>query len=78
MFPPNITAAPPEVLKMISCKCSSEKPCSRRNCTCSGAQLSCTEFCACHAFQCENQWTVREISDEEDDGSSDSDSESEI
>ena len=40
----------------------------------SGRQLSCSEFCACHASECENQWTVRESSDEEDDGSSDSDS----
>ena len=31
------------------------------------AKLSCSEFCACHASQCENQWTVRESSDEEDD-----------
>ena len=44
----------------------------------SGAQLSCSEFCACHASQCENQWTVRESSDEEDDGSSHSDSDSDI
>ena len=40
----------------------------------SGPQLCCSEFCACHASQCENQWTVRESSDEEDDRSSDSDS----
>ena len=44
----------------------------------SGAQLSCSEFCACLASQCENQWTVRESSDEEDDGSSHSDSDSDI
>ena len=67
MFPPNTMAA-----LLISCKCSSEKPCSRRNCTCSGAQLSCSELCACHASNCENQWTVKENSDEGDEGDNES------
>ena len=69
-------AAPPEVLKMISCKCSSEKPSPRRNCTCSGAQLPCSEFCACCASNSEKQWSVKENSDEEDNESINSDNDS--
>ena len=61
---------------MIACKCSSEKPCSRRNCTCSGAQISCSEFCVCHLSHCEKQCTIKESSDDEDERSGDSDSDS--
>ena len=44
-LPPDVTLAPPEVLELIRCGCSSQTPCS---CRCSVAKLSCTVLCACH------------------------------
>ena len=37
--------APDEIMKMIACGCGTEKPCSRKNCSCNIAGLSCTTFC---------------------------------
>jgi hypothetical protein len=77
MFPHNVTAAPSEVLKMISSKCSSENACSRRNCTCYGAQLSCGLLCQCSQNNCSNPWTVEDKDDESDEDTSDTDIDSE-
>ena len=61
---------PPELMKVIACSCSSDKPCRRKNCSCSSAGLSCTTFCKCEANtdMCQNAFTVRSANevDEED------------
>ena len=52
----NLTA--PELLQMIRCKCGTDKPCSRKICNCSKAQLSCSKFCKCLGSTCYNTWTT--------------------
>ena len=67
MMPTGIKAAPPEVLKLIRCNCSSEAPCSPSSrCSCSKAQMSCSEFCKCCSIDkhsCCNIWTAADTSD---------------
>ena len=62
MLPPGVKVAPQEVLKLIRCGCSSHSPCSPSSrCSCSKAQMSCSEFCACfsnEASKCCNKWTA--------------------
>lgn len=41
--------APKDVLKVIACSCSTANACSRNNCSCKAAGLSCTTFCKCGA-----------------------------
>ena len=61
---------PPELLKVIACRCSSDTPCRRNNCNCSSAGLSCTTFCKCEANTdlCQNTFTIKSVNevDEED------------
>ena len=61
MIPAGIKPAPPEVLKLIRCSCSSEAPCSPSSrCSCSKAQMPCSEFCNCFTHSsasCCNKWT---------------------
>ena len=62
MIPTGVKAAPPEVLKLIRCNCSSDSPCSPSSrCSCSKAQMSCSEFCNCYDGEthiCCNRWTA--------------------
>ena len=62
MIPTGVKAAPPEVLKLIRCNCSSDSPCSPSSrCSCSKAQMSCSEFCNCYNDEthiCCNRWTA--------------------
>lgn len=67
MFPKDYSPAPDEVLKMISCKCSTDMPCSRKNCSCSVAQLACSEFCACSDKCCHNKWSMMRGDNDTDD-----------
>jgi len=63
--------APQEVLEMIHCRCSSEKPCFTAQCCCNAAKLPCTVFCLCHGqSKCKNEKktaTVSESDVEEED-----------
>ena len=43
------SVAPPAVLKLVACGCKSDAPCSRGNCSCRLASLSCTTYCHCKA-----------------------------
>ena len=65
MMPPNTAIAPPEVLQMIRCGCSSETPCYTSHCRCTAAKLPCTVFCACAARMNEHcqlqQWPVTTV-----------------
>ena len=69
MIPTGIKAAPAEVLKLIRCNCSSDSPCGPTSrCSCSKAQMSCSEFCSCYSKDssaCCNKWTV--LDNDEDD-----------
>lgn len=62
MIPTGVRAAPAEVLKLIRCTCSSDSPCGPTSrCSCSKAQMSCSEFCSCYnddSTTCCNKWTV--------------------
>ena len=57
--------APPDLLKIVACGCSTQRPCSRNSCSCKSAGVSCTTFCKCLANQnCENCFTVSETYEE--------------
>ena len=55
--PQGVTLAPPEILKIIRCKFSSDSRCMTQICTWSQAKLPCIMFCLC-AEQCCNEQTV--------------------
>lgn len=53
-------AAPPGLLKVIACSCASGTPCSRKQCSCKSAGMSCTSFCKCQAGEhCHNEHTTK-------------------
>jgi len=67
-LPPHVSPAPVDVLQMIRCGCSSNKPCSTMRCSCSAAKLSCSMFCGCHGMaECQNDQTKFVSSDDADD-----------
>lgn len=54
----NVALAPPDILQMIRCGCSSERPCSTAQCRCAAAKLPCTLFCKCGGESvCNNEKT---------------------
>ena len=54
-----LTAARSDILKLINCSCSSDRPCSWQICSCSAAQLACSLFCTCEGtLTCCNPKTV--------------------
>ncbi len=56
MVPSEVKMAPPEVLELVRCGCSSSNPCSTARCSCSASKLPCTLFCNCHKEEiCGNQ-----------------------
>ena len=64
-LPSDIDVAPREILEMIRCGCSSEKPCRSAQCRCCAARLPCTLFCACRGeSDCNNESNC--VSDHED------------
>jgi hypothetical protein len=57
-LPSGVSPAPQDVLKMIRCGCSSNRPCSTMRCSCSPARLSCSMFCGCNGMEeCQNEQT---------------------
>ena len=53
-------AAPPDLMKVIACGCSTKSPCSQKLCSCKSANLSCTSICKCQADEkCKNEHTMR-------------------
>ena len=47
-LPQDVALAPPEVLELLRCGCSTNDPCSSQRCGCQIGHLPCTFFCACH------------------------------
>ncbi len=43
------TFAPPELMEVVACGCSSQSACSRNTCSCKAAGFSYTSFCKCQA-----------------------------
>ena len=41
--------APKVLLELVACGCKSVPPCSRANCSCWSAGVSCTSYCKCEA-----------------------------
>jgi len=41
--------APKELSELVACGCKSVPPCSRANCSCWSAGISCTLYCKCEA-----------------------------
>lgn len=62
------TMAPPELMKVVACGCTTDTPCERNSCSCKTAGLSCTSFCKCQGqVVCRNPHTTScELSDEDD------------
>ncbi|CAM1319304.1 Uncharacterised protein g7168 [Pycnogonum litorale] len=55
-----IVVAPKELLKLVACGCKSVAPCSRANCSCQSAGVSCTSYCKCEAKEhCANVHTKK-------------------
>ena len=59
-LPPGVNIIPPEVQKILCCNCKANEPCSKGNCTCRLAGISCTDFCNCFTLlrSCKNPYTV--------------------
>ena len=52
--------APKELLEFVACGCKSMTPCSRANCSCQSAGVSCTSYCKCEAKEnCANMHTKK-------------------
>ena len=70
-LPPGIDMAPPEVLELLRCGCSSDEPCSTQRCGCQTRHLPCTFYCACRGeSRCRNpnnKHASRDADDENDD-----------
>ena len=72
-LPQDVALAPPEVLKLLRCGCSTNEPCSSHRCCCNNGHLPCTFFCACHGeSNCRNPFNKHDTGevDEENDISS--------
>ena len=46
----DVEPAPIEVIRIIRCGCASDKPCQNGKCSCYGAHVKCSVFCACHGL----------------------------
>ena len=59
IVPQGIPLAPADLLKLIKCGCSSDKPCSSKRCSCKTNALRCTTFCHCKGEdECCNTSTI--------------------
>jgi len=59
-MPTDVALAPPQILELIRCGCTSGTPCRTAQCGCCAAHLPCTFFCACHRdsnINCHNERT---------------------
>ena len=53
-LPSGVEPAPVEVLQLIRCGCSSDKPCQSARCSCYSAHVKCSVFCVCRGL-CSNK-----------------------
>ena len=65
----DITVAPSDILKLLSCNCKSATPCRSGRCSCKKANLPCTVFCLCKD-NCHNPVSVPSCSQDEEEGGS--------
>ena len=54
ILPSGVETAPVEVLQLIRCGCSSDKPCQSARCSCYSAHVKYSVFCVCHGL-CSNK-----------------------
>ena len=55
-FVAKVAPAPPGLMDVVSCTCSSDEPCSTRACSCQRVGISCTYYCKCRCGEvCKNQ-----------------------
>ena len=68
-IPAGVSAAPPEVLKIIKCTCSSPKSCSTRRCSCVAGNVTCSLMCSCQCDRdtCCSESTKRIDGEQSDD-----------
>jgi len=65
---PDVALAPPEVLELLRCGCSTDEPCRSQRCGCNSRQLPCTFFCACRGGpNCRNPYKIDKERASEDD-----------
>jgi len=70
-LPPDVAIAPPDILELLRCGCSTDEPCSTQRCGCLTGHLPCTFFCACRGeSSCENPYN-NDKEGEEDGGNED-------
>ena len=50
--------SPPGILEVVACTCGTATPCSRKSCSCSKSEVSCTSYCKCESdVNCQNPHT---------------------
>jgi len=65
---PDVALAPPEVLELVDCGCSTDEPCGSQRCGCNSGHLPCTSFCACRGGpNCQNPYNIDKERASEDD-----------
>ena len=75
--PSRVEVAPSDILKLINCSCSRDKPCSSQRCSCSSAQMARSLFCKCEGSStCCNPKNVSLVQETEHDMGTDSDTSS--
>ena len=66
-LPTDVAVAPPEVLKLLRCGCSTNEPCSSHRCGCYKGRLPCTFFCACLGeLNCRNPFNKHDDGEEDE------------
>ena len=65
-----IDAAPPELMDVVSCNCSSTEPCKTKQCSCHKQGLPCTYYCKCNSI-CKNPFSTHDIEEIAPDGNLD-------
>jgi len=67
-LPLDVALAPPEVLELLRCGCSTDEPCHSQECGCNSGQVPCTFFCACRGGpNCRNPYKIDKERASEDD-----------
>jgi len=64
----DVALAPPEVLELLRCGCSTDEPCRSQRCECNSRQLPCTFIDACRGGpNCRNPYKIYKERASEDD-----------
>ena len=57
MVAEGVQVIPDEVSRVLAFSCKAAEPWKRGNCSCKSLKIPCTQFCACYASICQNEWT---------------------